>query len=249
MAELVAAQLRQRIIAGDLGDGAELPRESDLLDTFAVSRPSLREALRILETEGLIRIRRGKLGGAVVRRPTAESAGYHLGLTLQSRGVTLSDLATARMAIQPMCATLAAERPEREAIAAELTGLIDESRRLIGQRDAFATSGQQFHARVAQLCGNTTMLLMAGTLEALWSSQALDPIRVQARERDPDEADDLARRSVTEHRRIVRHIARGAGDAAGREMRRHLAETQEAQITALGDAAFQIIPPLDAPAA
>ena len=88
MAELVASQLRRRIIGGDLGDGDELPREAELLDEFGVSRPSLREALRILETEGLIRIRRGKVGGAIVQRPTAESTAYHVGLTLQSRGAT-----------------------------------------------------------------------------------------------------------------------------------------------------------------
>jgi DNA-binding FadR family transcriptional regulator len=127
--------------------------------------------------------------------------------------------------------------------------LIEESRQLLGRRGEFAVSGQQFHARVAQLCGNTTMLLVAGTLEALWNSQALGRVREEARRRLPDEADTIARRTVTEHRRIVKAIARGDGDAAAREMRRHLADTQATQIRVLGDTAFQLIEPLELPAA
>src|ERR1700761_8254643 len=80
-AELVANDIRTRILIGEFIDG--LPKESILLDDYEVSRPTAREALRILETEGLIETRRGRQGGAVVRRPTPASAAYHLGLTLQ----------------------------------------------------------------------------------------------------------------------------------------------------------------------
>ena len=113
VSEIVAADLRWRIVTGELSDGDELPRESDLIEQFGVSRPSLREALRILETEGLIRIRRGNVGGAWAIRPTAASAAYHLGLTLQANRVTLDDLAIARLSIEPTCAGLAAGLPDR----------------------------------------------------------------------------------------------------------------------------------------
>src|SRR4029078_7874807 len=89
-------------------------------EEFGVSRPSLREALRVLETEGLVRIRRGNVGGAVVRRPGTDSAGYHLSLTLRAHQVTHEDLATARLAVEPICAALAAGVAERGAIAAAL---------------------------------------------------------------------------------------------------------------------------------
>ena len=67
LAEQVADELRRRILGGELADGSVLPKEDELLLEFPVSKPSLREAMRILEAEGLLRVRRGKLGGAVVR--------------------------------------------------------------------------------------------------------------------------------------------------------------------------------------
>jgi hypothetical protein len=81
-AELVAADLRRQIVAGKLGDGTFLPRQIDLLAIYEVSRPSLREALRVLESEGLISVRRGKLGGAVVHRPSLHMVAQTLGLVL-----------------------------------------------------------------------------------------------------------------------------------------------------------------------
>ena len=65
----IADELRGLIVSGELADGASLGREPDLVERFGVSRPSLREALRILETEGLIRVVRGLHGGVVVQSP------------------------------------------------------------------------------------------------------------------------------------------------------------------------------------
>src|SRR5882724_6325161 len=95
LAEMVADGLRERILSGELGDGAMLPKQDDLLAEFRVSPPSIREALRILETEGLITVQRGNVGGAVVHRPQQSKAAYMLGLVLQSRAVPLQDVVTA----------------------------------------------------------------------------------------------------------------------------------------------------------
>ena len=91
IAETVAAELRPRILAGDGDD--RLPTQDQLVSEFGVSYPSIREAIRILETEGLVTVRRGNVGGAEVHRPDESSAAYHLGLALQARRVTLGDLA------------------------------------------------------------------------------------------------------------------------------------------------------------
>ena len=74
LAELVADTLRQQILNGTLTGGSLLAKQEDLLAEFGVSKPSLREAMRILEAEGLLRVRRGKLGGSVVRRPNAAAS-------------------------------------------------------------------------------------------------------------------------------------------------------------------------------
>src|SRR3546814_8534697 len=73
-AELVADRIRRRIISGELGEGASLPPESQLLELFGVSRPTLREAIRILEAERLITVKRGSRSGARVSPPRVESA-------------------------------------------------------------------------------------------------------------------------------------------------------------------------------
>lgn len=220
VAEVVAAHLRLRIVAGELRDGDALPRESVLLEEFGVSRPSLREALRVLETEGLVRIRRGNLGGAVVRRPTAASAAYHLSLTLRANDVTHDDLAAARLAVEPLCVALAAGLPERQAAVDELTRLVDESERCDTTAE-FTEAAHTFHRRLTELCGNTTMMLVAGTLESVWASQETRVAGFDLRDGSKER-----RSSIAAHRRLVTAIAEGDPDRASREMRRHLAEAQ-----------------------
>lgn len=227
MAELVAGSLRRRIIGGELADGADLPREAELLEEFGVSRPSLREALRILETEGLIRIRRGKVGGGIVQRPTAKSTAYHFGLTLQSKGATLNDLAQARVVLEPACAAFAAEldKPAREALVARLGTLVDENEQLVGESYAFTAKALEFHAAIVEDCGNTTVALLAGTIEAVWSSQErywAQQVASGGEYPNPEYQTDVVRA----HRRVVEAIADGDAETATRLMRSHLAKSQ-----------------------
>jgi GntR family transcriptional repressor for pyruvate dehydrogenase complex len=243
VAELVAAHLRWRIVSGELTDGDELPRESDLLAEFGVSRPSLREALRVLETEGLIRIRRGNVGGAVVRRPTASSAAYHLSLTLRVNEVTHDDLAVARLAVEPICAALAAGLPNRQAIVDELTRLVEESERC-DTTASFTEFAHEFHRRLAELCGNTTMAVMAGTLEAVWAAQETRVVEIDLRPDDTLHSAATHRRSsIAAHRRLIAAIADGNADRASRVMRKHLAEAQEAMVGELGSTMIELTTP------
>src|SRR3954447_7122458 len=114
LADMVASVLRDRIVNGELEDGDLLPKQDELLEEFRISRPSLREALRILESEGLLTVRRGNVGGSVVEAPNAESSAYMFGLVLQSRHGTAADLADAIRHIEPITASLCAERADRE---------------------------------------------------------------------------------------------------------------------------------------
>src|SRR5262249_56086363 len=90
--ERIADELRAMIVTGKLRDGDSLGRESDLVDRFGVSRPSLREALRILEAEGLVSVVRGVRGGVVVRQPDERVTARNPPLVLQFRNTTLPDL-------------------------------------------------------------------------------------------------------------------------------------------------------------
>lgn len=227
MAELVALNLQRRIIGGDLPDGAELPREAELLEEFGVSRPSLREALRILETEGLLRIRRGKIGGGVVQRPTAQSTAYHLGLTLQSRGATLRDLAAARVVLEPECAGFAAgqDARSRKRLVEHLNALIDENEAFVSQSYEFTEKALEFHAAIVEHCGNTTVALLAGSLDAVWSSQERYWAHQVANEGEyPDTR--YQKDAVRAHRRVAEAIGKGDTETATRLMRTHLSKSQ-----------------------
>lgn len=200
-----------------------------------MSRPSVREALRVLETEGLIRIRRGNVGGAVVRRPNAATAAYHLSLTLRANGVTHEDLGVARLSVEPICAALAAGLDERATVAQELGRLVDESERC-ATTAAFTESAHRFHRRLAELCGNTTMSLLAGTLEAVWGAQETRALAFDL----PGDEDAQRRRSIAAHRRLVAAIADGDADRASGDMRAHLAEAQEVLVDELGPTVIEL---------
>jgi DNA-binding FadR family transcriptional regulator len=99
-AELVAAQLRGQIVRGELREGDTLPPEAELVQQFGVSRPTLREALRVLEGESLISVHRGARGGARVHTPDGDTAAQFAGLVLQYRGATVADVYGARRALE-----------------------------------------------------------------------------------------------------------------------------------------------------
>ncbi len=106
--EQIADELRRLIISGELDEGDSLGHEPDLIERFGVSRPSLREALRILEAEGLISVIRGVLGGVVVHRPDQRQTARTAALVLQARNVSLADVFDARTIIEPAAVRLVA---------------------------------------------------------------------------------------------------------------------------------------------
>src|SRR4051794_12622000 len=107
---MVASQLRRQIVLGELKEGDQLPSESVLMEQFGVSRPTLREAFRILEAEGAIIVRRGVRGGARVQVPEIGVAARHIGLLLQYRGALLSDVYEVRAVLEPAAARVGAQR-------------------------------------------------------------------------------------------------------------------------------------------
>src|ERR1700712_971581 len=103
-AELVAQTLRKMIVDGQLTDGDFLPYEADLMTHFQVSRPTLREAVRVLESDRLVEVRRGSRTGARVRVPGPEIVARPAALLLALSGTTLGDVMTARIGIEPYAA-------------------------------------------------------------------------------------------------------------------------------------------------
>jgi GntR family transcriptional repressor for pyruvate dehydrogenase complex len=171
IAELVADDIRARIVEGTLPDGSMLPKQDQLISEFRVSRGSFREALRILENEGLISVRRGNVGGAQVHAPTPESAARTLGLVLQARDVALDDLAAALAVLEPACAAHCAQRPDRNGtLVPHLHELNIRCRALEPHDIAEAQRNlEAFHQAIIDGCGNATLVIVIGALESLWS--------------------------------------------------------------------------------
>lgn len=178
MAELVAAQLRRMIVRGELAEGDALPAETALMEEFAVSRPTLREAFRVLESEALISVRRGARGGARVQVPEGTVAARYAGVVLEYRGTTLKDVYDARTVIEAPCAGLLAQRRTDEDLQ-RLRSAVAEAERLMDDPSAFIRAHMEFHALVVELAGNQTLTVLNGMVrhiidQANWSHVDLD---------------------------------------------------------------------------
>ena len=189
-AELVAAELRRKIVRGELAEGDALPSEAALMADFAVSRPTLREAFRVLESESLISIRRGARGGARVQVPNGNVAASYAGLVLEYRGTTLQDVYDARTLIEAPCAALLAERRTEQDLA-RLRVAVAQAERLMDDPQAFIRAHMEFHALMVELAGNQTLTVLNGMVRhiielANWSHVDLDagsPENVRANKR------------------------------------------------------------------
>lgn len=226
IADAVADELRRQIVDGELADGDLLPPQAVLVEKFNVSLVSLREALRILETEGLLSVRRGNQGGAVVHAPTKASAAYMIGLVLQSEHVLLDDLGTALRDLEPTCAALAAGREDRvETIVPELRRLNAEMSENLEQDQLFTDLGRQFHDTLVRGCGNSTVKAVVGSLEALWSSHEQ---RWAESTSAAGEYPSIAERKAVlkTHTALTEAIERGDAERARRVASRHLADAQ-----------------------
>lgn len=225
-AEIVAEELRRQIIDGELADGDLLPRQDDLVRRFNVSLVSLREALRILETEGLVSVRRGNRGGAIVHAPGKSSAAYMLGLVLQSNSVGLTDLGLALQELEPCCAAMAAGRADRGmTLVPELRSMNDLMAKHLDDEVRFTEIGREFHDAIGRGCGNSTMVAVMHSLEALWTSHEQEwAQRTEARGAYPSMAQRGAVLNV--HTKLTSAIESGDVERARRLAARHVVDTQ-----------------------
>lgn len=223
LAELVADELRDRILSAEQLDGGLLPKQEDLLDEFRVSAPSIREALRILETEGLVTVLRGNTGGATVRRPSASKVAYMAALVLQSQEVGLDDVAAALTNLEPRCAAMAAARDDRATtVVPALEARIEAQRAVVHDPEAFAHESRRFHEDLVAGCGNQTMILVIGAIESLWSAH-LGGLARKAAHLGAFQQREVRDRALEEHEALAGAIADGDADEAQRLSIAHFA--------------------------
>ncbi|MFG2039728.1 FadR/GntR family transcriptional regulator [Dactylosporangium sp. NPDC048998] len=237
LAEQVADHIRARIISGEFADGDPLPKSEELIRRYPVSMPTFREAMRILEAEGLITVRRGRLGGAIVHRPSPANLGYNLGLVLAAQRAGIGDVAVALRHVEPACAALCAARRDRaRTVVPRLRELHEEYLASIDDLPTVVGVSRRFHEALVSLCGNPPLIVLAGALEALWSSHEegwasrTEPRGVPLRKR---------RASGEVHGEILALIEAGEADAVHRLVASHLASAQR-NPTPAGDPAIDL---------
>ena len=209
-------ELRDQIIEGRRAAGDRLPPEQVLAEQFGISRSGVREALRVLESQGLVQIRHGYGGGVFVREAGLDQVLGALDTTLRLGQVDVSELYQARLALEPALAVLAAERAAADFIrrleenVQAAHGLIDRG------RDAFGLN-LEFHTILAEGAGNRVLgLFMRSVVELL---ERLD------REYPTNRA--VSRQAVDDHKSLIEALRTGDGAAAAAKMTVHLEQLED----------------------
>jgi GntR family transcriptional regulator, transcriptional repressor for pyruvate dehydrogenase complex len=215
--ELIADHLRRQIVRGELRPGETLPSESQLMEQYGVSRPTLREAFRILEAETLISVRRGSRGGARVIAPDVSVAARYVGLLLQMQGATINDVYEARMISEPACARLFALRRTDEDIE-KLTEVVEELKAEVAARKPFIPDPYKwsrltyrFHELILEGCSNKTMAIQGAVLQDIVATH----LRTKIAQRDDSDTAERFQRVIRSYTKFI-SLAKAA-NAAGAE--------------------------------
>jgi DNA-binding FadR family transcriptional regulator len=236
VSQIVADDLRRKIAHGIYGDGSNLPPESQLITHYGVSRPTIREAVRILETEGLVATSRGGSKGAKVRRFSSDQAARMAGLVLQVRGATILDVFRLRTIIEPIAAREVAERRPRpdfsqlDELVAAIEAAADNPRRI-------ARLLQRFDEVLMQLTGNQALCLVSQMVNHIIELH-IASIPESVRELPEPSAADI-KKNQRDFRRMVDLLKEGRGAEVEKLMRQILKKI-EAHHASLEASAGQI---------
>ena len=207
LAKQISEKIRDAILEGRLQVDERLPTEDELAARFSVSRPTVREALKRLAAQNLIRSRRGPTGGTFVNRPTRDEARLTVAnaasLLVSMGEFALNDIAEAREAIELDCCRLAAER-RTDAHLAALAGEIAQQRTTSLSDEEFCASDVRFHRTLVEAAGNPALdFAAAGVIESL--QPAVNMVIFRFRDR---------RQVATQHEHLYRALKARDSDAA-----------------------------------
>ena len=215
-AEIVARSIVEQIITDDLPEGTRLPHERLMLETYQVGRSTLREALRLLESRGVLTIRSGRDGGPVVRRPRPSDLGESLTLQMEFRGLAPAEVFAARQAIEPLLARLAAKVMDDEMLA-KLTECNERIEADLDDRTLFRTQNIVFHEMIAEAAQSPLLEIFASALEWVADGAGYGVVAGSF-------THDHRVVAVKAHRELLAALAAKDPEAAEAAMSRHLEE-------------------------
>jgi GntR family transcriptional repressor for pyruvate dehydrogenase complex len=205
--QVVAAELRSMILFGDFDHGGRMPSEAEFAEKLGISRHHLREALRLLEQDGLVEIKRGHAGGIFLTMPSADVLARSFEGILARQGATLADFMAARAVVEPAAAEMAADKATGEDLA-ELREICARRERAV---EGIPENNAAFHLGVARAAHNRTMFLIIRSLATLVYS-------VDTTSALPE----MHREAEVAHQAILRALTERDAAKARARMRRHI---------------------------
>src|SRR6478609_1248692 len=214
--ELIALEIRRYLERHELQPGDRIGTEQELAAEFGVSRPTLREGLRLLASSHLIRVGRGRTGGIFVARTPGEGMSRNvsesISMMLATESISLAQLLDARMFLEVPLAGLAAANAG-ETTAAELQAAIDDATGHEPGTPSFNAADKRFHQVLARAAGNELLLAFTD-----WILEVLQPQLIVSISERVDGAEILR-----QHGDIQRAVKRRQSAAAEKAMRAHIA--------------------------
>jgi GntR family transcriptional regulator, transcriptional repressor for pyruvate dehydrogenase complex len=215
ISEVIVEQIRLLIRQGQLKPGDRLPPERDLCEQFGVSRVTIREALRMLETSGLVDIRVGARGGAFLTAPTSNRVSEGITDLLTMSVISAADVTEARMILEVGIVPLVCQRANQQDLA-DLEKICERSKEALRAGDYTMDMSLEFHARMAQATHNPAISMLVESFR--------EPM-LMSLQRAREAAPEMGRVGTKEHERLVAAVRARDEQTATRIMREHLERT------------------------
>ena len=215
LSDEIVRQIKEAMFAGKLRAGDKLPTERELAVRFATSRASVREALRTLEPEGLIRVKKGVVGGIFIADVDHRPAAKSFQTLFQLRKVSIHQIAEVRLIFEPMAARLAAERAGPDDVR-ELEEEIRKMSAAVKDTELPRFYDLKFHLLIARAARNPILELLAESMLGVASKtiSELHPSR------------DTLRHVLSRHRRVLEAVRSRDPNAAFQAMLDHIVDVQ-----------------------
>jgi DNA-binding FadR family transcriptional regulator len=217
--EMIAQDLVAYIVESRLPPGARLPHEKEMIEQIGVGRTSLREALRILETRGVVTIKSGPGGGPVVRHPQPTDLTESFKLILQFQRGTMAEILDARVWLEPIAARMAAENITRHEIArlGEINAEIEAG---ADTQEKIVDANRRFHSVIAASTANIVVQIYTETLLAI-ADEGINELH---------HSREFRRAIIKGHQEIIEALEAKDPDRAELAMREHIIVGKEGRL-------------------
>lgn len=218
--EEIYEQIRQLILDGEIKPGERLPSERKMMDMMHRSRPTIREAMRMLEREGYIKIHSGS-SGAVVQEISVDNAVQSLETIMQLQQLNMENILEFRRMTESVAAKLAALR-RTEADLGKMQEILEEAEQSVGDTGRFIDCDMRFHLAVAEASGNAMYTIMLQVCRNMIGEALTDVWDRGSR----TESEERYQRILRVHKSVWQAIADREEETAFRNMESHLVDAE-----------------------